>query len=133
MERTTTEQIFTRIGFCPHCFRAHRPFTNCLYLVHGSTNGYKVQKAYKNEMAKHGNFGFVPFLYKIAGKDAHGNLIVHRCCCMYTCGIDREKGVDSYGYQYWRYFPVRWETVTYPVERWNGLIFWHPPDPDYEI
>ena len=105
----------TRVGFCPHCFRDHKPITGQVFLAFGvSSNLYKVNKA--NRI---GQEGFTPHTYKLI-KVIGSNVIIEKACGMYTCGVDREWTNDSY----WFYFFTKesWERVIYPVERWNALV-----------
>lgn len=109
--------IITRTGFCASCAKEDRPLVGTVCLIFGSkSNLYKAYHVGRRTQYK----GFVPFVYtleKVIGE----NVVGHRCCSVYGCGVTRNWNREFHCFIY-ETLPDHYERFIYPLENWNALI-----------
>jgi len=110
----------TRVGFCPHCFKAQRPRTDNFFVVHGKN--WHVYRA--NHIS---NPGYTPHLYRLL-KTIGENVIVEKICGMHECGSvvwwDNVNQCYAFSLQ-------KWERTMLTIKQWNALL--NLKDSGYEI
>lgn len=118
-----TQNIITRVGYCPICEKSRNPRTGQKFLAFGThTQQWHVKIAYQN-----GVIGMTPHTYK--AKINGQNVIVEISCAMYGCGCERR--IENNG---WFYFinPKSYRREIWTINRWNSLVL-YKHDADYEI
>ena len=110
------QAIICRIGFCPKCFKAGRPYTDDRFYPYGSDRGFNLQFS-----VRQGIPGFVPFNY-IVVETRDDQVFLERSCAMYNCGVDHiVKDNED-----WDFFikEEAWEKIVLSKISWKALIVW---------
>lgn len=119
--------VITRVGFCPACKAAHRPFRGEAFLVYGSYRG----GYYVREATRAGIEGYTPHLFILESVARNGTCTVSTVCAMHGCSVEyRFSKQDSkmmYGV-----IPDKWERIELSTGDYNALLMYRR-DPYFTI